>query len=164
MPEQRLLRVLQLDGSDARIFEPVAQPGEWAVPGGFHFWDAELDRMTGAQRQAFANGFLGIGSFGWTTLVTVAEIDPAECEQVARALARHLVERFGAPDVDTALPAAREEISFAQSLCDQPVGSVIAVSRSFDGDQFRENYRRWNPPAEIDHTQLRIFGVEGGSD
>lgn len=160
MAESRLLRVLQLDASDARIFKPVAIPGEWAVPGSFHFRDADLEHLSGAERQAFANGFLGIGSFGWTTLVTVAEIDPAERERVTRMLAGHLVDRFGAPDTETAMPAAREEIAFAQSLCSHPVGSVIAVTRSFDGEELSEDFRRWNPPAEVDHTRLRIFGVD----
>ncbi|TVP85120.1 MAG: hypothetical protein EA347_10255 [Thioalkalivibrio sp.] len=160
MTEQKLLRVLQLDASDARIFDPVALPGEWAVPGSFHFWDADLEQLTGAERQAFANGFLGIGSFGRTTLVTVAEIDPVEYARATRLLAEHLVARFGAPDTAAALPVAREEMAFSQSLCSHPVGSVIAVSRSFDGQEFSEDFRRWNPPSEVDHTRLRIFGTD----
>jgi hypothetical protein len=160
MNSQKLLRVLQLDASDARIYDPVATAGEWAVPGSFHFWDTDLESLAGARRQAFANGFLGIGSFGWTTLVTVAEIDPVELESVTRTLARHLVEAFGAPDVDAALPAAREEVAFAQGLCEHPVGSVIAVSRSFDGQELSEDFRRWTAPTEIDHDHVRIFGVD----
>jgi len=160
MSSDKLLRVLQLDDSDARIYDPVATAGEWAVPGSFHFWDEPLEGLSGARRQAFANGFLGIGSFGWTTLVTVAEIDRAELEQVTLALAEHLVEAFGAPDVAAALPAAREEVAFAQGLCEHPVGSVIAVSRSFDGREFSEDFRRWTAPTEIDHDHFKIFGVD----
>jgi hypothetical protein len=160
MSSHKLLRVLQLDASDARIYDPVATAGEWAVPGSFHFWDTDLENLSGARRQAFANGFLAIGSFGWATLVTVAEIDPVELELVTRMLARHLVEDFGAPDLETALPAAREEVAFAQGLCEHPVGSVIAVSRSFDGRELSEDFRRWTAPTEIDHDHVRIFGVD----
>ncbi len=160
MDREKLLRVLQLDASDARIYERVATPGEWAVPGGFHFWDEDLESLAGARRQAFANAFLGIGSFGWSTLVTVSEIDHAELETVTRALAQHLVDTFGAPDVTTALPAAREEILFAQSLCEYPPGTVIAVSRSFDGQELSEDFRRWTGDTEIDHDHFKIFGVD----
>lgn len=160
MNSEKLLRVLQLDASDARIYECVATPGEWAVPGGFYFWDADLEGLAGGQRQAFANAFLGIGSFGWTTLVTVSEIDSAELEMVTRALAQHLVDAFGAPDIMAALPAAREEISFAQSLCEHPAGTVIAVNRSFDGQELSEDFRRWTAGTEIDHEHLKIFGVD----
>jgi hypothetical protein len=160
MTTNHMLRVLRLDRSDERIYDPVAVPGEWAVPGGFHFWDVDLEHLSAAQRQAFATGFLGTGSFGWTTLVTVAEIDRTELEQVTLRLATHLVQAFGAPDVATALPAAREEIAFAQSLCAHPVGTVIALSRSFDGQELSEDFRQWAPSTEIDHDHLRIFGVD----
>ncbi len=160
MNNDQMLRVLRLDGSDARIYDPVAVPGEWAVPGSFHFWDGDPERLSTPQRQAFSTGFLGIGSFGWTTLVAVAQIGPSELEQITHQLAEHLVEAFGAPDVATALPAAREEIAFAQSLCEHPLGTIIALSRQIDGQELSEDFRQWAPPSEIDHDQVRLFGVD----
>ncbi|MFN7308661.1 MAG: DUF6505 family protein, partial [Acetobacteraceae bacterium] len=46
------------------IFDQAAAPGEWAVPGGFSFWDEDTAQMSGKRRQAFRGGFLGLGSFG----------------------------------------------------------------------------------------------------
>ena len=37
----KLLRTIRLDPSDRFIFERAAEPGEWAVPGGFAFFDVD---------------------------------------------------------------------------------------------------------------------------
>src|ERR687894_35551 len=72
----RLPRTLRLDPSDTVVFERAAEPGEWAVPGGFAFWDEDPAALTGRRRQEFRAGFLGLGSFGWSTLVEGAEAAP----------------------------------------------------------------------------------------
>ncbi len=73
----RLPRTLRLDPSDGIVFSRAAEPGEWAVPGGFAFWDEDPASMSGKRRQAFRAGFLGLGGFGWSTLVEVAEASAA---------------------------------------------------------------------------------------
>lgn len=160
----KLLRIIQLDDSDLQVYEPCAEAGEWAVPGSFHFWDMHPDDLSGKQRQAFSHGFLGIGSFGWGTLTVVTEIDDTELTRVTRELAVYLVSCFGAPDVQTALPAARDEIHFAMELCDYPAGTLIAVSREFQGEEIQENFRRIRPPSGSDHESLSLFGVDNSYD
>ena len=75
-------RTIQLDSSDSQVYERPATPGEWAVPGSFVFLDTDPGEMTSKQRQAFGRGFLGTESFGWSTLVEVAEIDPLEYDAI----------------------------------------------------------------------------------
>lgn len=160
----KLLRIVRLDDSDTQVYEPCAEAGEWAVPGTFHFWDLHPDRLSGKQAQAFHHGFLGIGSFGWGTLVSADEISDGALERVTRELAVYLVSCFGAPDVQTALPAAREEIEFAMGLCDHPAGTLVAVQRECQGEEIQENFRRIRLPSGADHDSLRLFGVENSYD
>jgi hypothetical protein len=157
----KLPRTLRLDRSDTLIFDPAAEPGEWAVPGGFAFWDEDPATMPGKRRQAFRGGFLGLGSFGWSTLVEVAEAGEAAREAAVAALATHLRAAHGAPDEAAARAAAEEEIAFAESLCDHPPGTILALSRSIeDGAQrerFRTLHRRDTPHQAFD--RLPVFGV-----
>lgn len=155
----KLLRIIRLDDSDRQVYDPVAQPGEWAIPGSFYFWDLDPQTLTGKTRQAFKHGFLGLDSFGWGTLAMIDEISPAELAKVTRQLAAHLVQRFGAPSVAVALPAAEEEIAFAQSLCTAPVATVIALQRTDENDEITESFTVVRP-AGLAHDQLRLFGPE----
>jgi len=163
-PMTRLLRIVRLDDSDTQVYEPCAEAGEWAVPGSFYFWDLRAEDLGGKRRQAFSHGFLGIGSFGWGTVVAVAEISQAELEQATQELAFHLVQRFGAPDMAAALPAAREEIEFAIGLCEHPPNTLITVQREFQGEEIQENFRRIQPSSGADHESLRLFGVDNSYD
>jgi ADP-ribose pyrophosphatase YjhB (NUDIX family) len=157
-----LPRTIRLDPSDSLVFERAAEPGEWAVPGGFAFWDEAPEGMSGKRRQAFRSGFLGLTSFGWSTLVEVAEADAAAREQAVAALARHLVAAHGAPDEATARPAAEEEIAFAESLCEgHPPGTALALSRSLEDGRLRERFRtlhRRETPHQ-DFGRLPVFGI-----
>ncbi|MGF1527626.1 MAG: DUF6505 family protein [Candidatus Competibacterales bacterium] len=155
----RLLRVVRLDDSDTQVYERAAAPGEWAVPGTFHFWDLPVDALQGKTRQAFAHGFLGLSSFGRATLVAVAPITPAELEAAAECLAAHLVEAFGAPNLAAALPAAREEIAFAAELCQHPPNTLVAVARQLDGDDIDEQFKVVTPPSGANHDAIALFGV-----
>ena len=49
----KLLRTIRLDPSDTFIFPAAASPGEWAVPGAFAFFGADLTALEGKQRSAF---------------------------------------------------------------------------------------------------------------
>lgn len=152
----KLLRTIRLDQSDAHVFARAAGPGEWAVSGAFAFAHLTPDDITGKLRQAFANGFLGLSSFGRATFVTVSEADEADLEAATDALARHFVTDYGAPDVDAALPAAREEIAFARELAaGQLVNRLYTVQRTFDeAGQIREQFRVVEPPSKPLHTRI----------
>jgi hypothetical protein len=156
------LRALRLDPSDTFVFERAAQPGEWAVPASF-LWDADLDGLAPKQRAAFRSGFLGLDTCGFSTLVEVAEIDEAGLDALIPSFARQLEGRFGAPDPETALAAARSEIAFAASLCEHAPGTVIAMYRTVEGgtikEQFRTLHRRDATAAGADrlHAYARAF-------
>jgi hypothetical protein len=139
----RLPRVFRLDPSDLSVFDVAAEPGEWAVPGSFSFLDGAP--LTGKRRAAFANGFLGAASFGWTTLVTVDDASDAEVEAVVASLATHFVLRHGAPSTEEAEAVARREVAFASSICAHPPGTILAISRRFDGDVLHEQFKTISP-------------------
>jgi hypothetical protein len=136
-----MLRTLRLDASDTLVFPRAAEPGEWAVPGGFVFWDDDPARLTGKRGQAFRAGFLGLDSFGWSTLAEVAECDEAARETALAAMAAHILAEYGAPDLAAARAAAGDELAFAESLCDQPPGTVLALHRTVEEGAQRESFR-----------------------
>jgi hypothetical protein len=158
----RLPRTLRLDPSDTVVFDRAAEPGEWAVPGGFAFWDEDPAALTGRRRQEFRAGFLGLGGFGWSTLVEVAEAAPAERAEALEALAAHILRAYGAPGSDAAHAAAEEEIAFAESLCDgHPPGTVLALARSVEEGAVRERFRTLHRRDGLlaDRARLPVFGV-----
>ena len=156
----KFLRAIRLDDSDAQVYQVAAQPGEWAIPGTFTFWDVEPAVLSGKARQAFLHGFLGIGSFGWSTLVMIAPISPEELDTITIQLARHLVEHFGAPDIETALPAAREEIDFTVNLCEHDLHTMLAMDREYNDNEITENFKIIHPPDGVDHSGLRLWGAD----
>ncbi|WP_375274769.1 DUF6505 family protein [Methylorubrum thiocyanatum] len=137
----KLPRTLRLDPSDTFVFARAAEPGEWAVTGSFLFFDADLSALAGKDRAAFRSGFVGVDSLGFSTLVVVSEASEEEHAAAVEALARHIHERFGAPDREAARAAAREEIEVAASLCNLPVGSVVAMHRSERDGAIAEEFR-----------------------
>ena len=158
----KLLRTIRLDPSDTFVFERAAEPGEWAVSGAFMFADADLDALDGKPRAAFRGGFLGVASFGWSTLVQIVEASDDDRAAVVAMLSRQFHERLGAPDLATARAAAEEEIAFAASLCDHPRDTLIAVRRTFEDGAIREAFRTLRPRG--DRKPMRAFSfleVEG---
>jgi len=137
----KLPRTLRLDPSDTFVFAHAAEPGEWAVTGSFLFLDSDPAELTGKARAAFRSGFAGVRSLGFSTLVVVSEASEAERAEAVEMLARHILERFGAPDLAAARGAAEEEIAVAASLCQLPVGSVVAMHRTAEHGEIRENFR-----------------------
>ena len=95
----KLPRTIRLDPSDTFVFERAAEPGEWAVSGAFIFWNRDPATLDQKQRVALRSGFLGIGSFGWSTLAIVTEATEADRQAMIERLAGQLVEKFGAPDM-----------------------------------------------------------------
>jgi Family of unknown function (DUF6505) len=160
----RLLRTIRLDASDEQVFERAAAAGEWAVPGAFTFAHTPPEELRGKAGQAFARGFLGTDSFGWSTLVAVANITPADLEAVIEALARHFVDRYGAPSIEAARPAARAETAFAQSLCEQPVNTLVAVERALGPDGIVERFRTIEPLAGGRHARIWSIAADDLGD
>jgi len=137
----KLPRTIRLDPSDTFVYSRAAEPGEWAVTGTFRFFGADVENLSGKQRQAFRAGFLGIESFGWSTLVVVTEATLEERAAAVERLAEQLVTHCGAPDIGTARPAAEEEVAFAQSLCDHPPNTLLALHRAVEDGGIREAFR-----------------------
>ena len=138
----KLLRTIALDPSDTFVFDVPAEPGDWAVSGAFLFCDRDPAELRGKDRSAFRSGFLGVRSWGWSTLAQIVHATEDDRQAVVELLARQLAERFGAPDLATARLAAEEEVAFAQSLCTHPVGALIAVHRAASDGEVRESFRR----------------------
>jgi len=158
----KMLRTIRLDPSDTFVFPVAAEPGEWAVTGSFLFWGRDVDALAGKERAAFRSGFAGIASLGFSTLVVAQPIRPEEHEAAVETLARQLIDRLGAPDIDTARAAATEELAFAASLADHDEGTLVAMHRTFEGGEIREQYRTLMPReraagADSLHAQARAF-------
>jgi Family of unknown function (DUF6505) len=159
----KLPRTIRLDPSDTFVFERFAEPGEWAVTGSFLFWDADVATLNGKARAAFRAGFLGVRSFGFSTLVVVSEASERERDEATETLAHQIQQKLGAPDLEAARAAAAEEIAFAASLCRAEINTVIAMHRTFDNgsikEQFRTLRRREHAHAAADslHAFARAF-------
>lgn len=137
----KLPRTIRLDPSDTQVFQNAAEPGEWAVTGTFAFVDCQPAEMDNKSQLAFKSGWLGLTSFGFSTLVQVSVVPEGEDEAAARALASHLFETYGAPDMLMALTAAKSEIAYSASLCDQPAGTLLAIEREMTEDGIAEKIR-----------------------
>ncbi len=157
----KLPRTIRLDASDTRVFARAAEPGEWAVTGTFDFVDSVPAELDNKSQLAFKSGWLGLGSFGHATLVQVSIVPEGEDEAAARALATHLFETYGAPDMLLALTAAKSEIAYAASLCDQPAGTLLAIEREMSDDGISEKIRVMPRPDEDGgHAQIWTVSEE----
>jgi Family of unknown function (DUF6505) len=158
----KLLKTIRADPSDTFVFERAAEPGEWAVSGAFMFAHLDPAALAGKARAAFRSGFLGIGTFGWSTLAQIVEASETDRIAAVDLLAVQLVACFGAPDPATARPAAEEEIAFATSLCDHPKGMLAAVSRRHEDGVTREVFRTLSPRAS--RPAIRPFAFRDAED
>jgi hypothetical protein len=156
----KLLRTIRFDGTDPRVFDVAAEPGEWACSGAFAFAHLGVP-PTGKVKQAFANGFLGLASFGRSTFASVGEATPGEHETAVQALAAHLFAFFGAPTAEDAVTAAREELAFVADLCrDVPLNTVFTVRRLFDArGALKEEFRQITPPSG-EPAHARVWTIE----
>lgn len=161
----KFLKTIRFDPSDDNVFDLAAAEDEWAVSGAFQFAGLEQEAVTGKAKQAFANGFLSIESFGRSTFASVAELEEDDFEDVERRLARHFIEHYGAPDEKAARPAAHEEAQFVLELCkDSLINTIFTVQRRFaDDGQIKEEFRTIKAPdARPLHT--RIWSVVEDDD
>ncbi len=161
----KLLRTIRLDPSDSFVFDQAAEPGEWAVSGAFAFWHADPTTLEGRARTAFRSGFLGLTSLGWSTLVQIVEASADDRAAVIDLLAKQLVAQFEAPAIAEAVAAAEEEVAFAESLCTQPTNTLVAVHRTYENGEVREQFRTLHPRQGTKPPRaFSFFDVEGGDD
>jgi len=154
----RLARTLRFDESDERVFETPAQPDEWAISGAFEFSNFTEGDLTGKPRQALANGWLGLESFGRATFVATADIAPAEYEALIDGLAGHFVEHYGAPDLAAARPVAQQELEFMREMCeDHDPNTLLVVQRELVEAGVNESFRAIKP-AEATLDMVAIHG------
>jgi hypothetical protein len=158
----KLLRTIRLDASDTFVFDPPAEPGEWAVSGAFAFWGGDPDTLEGKARSAFRSGFLGVSSLGWSTLAQIVDASETERGELVEALALQLMNSFGAPDPAAAKAAAEDEVAFVESLCTQPADTLIAVHRRYEDGAVREAFRTLRPREGTKPARaFSFFEVEG---
>lgn len=156
---RKLLRTIRMDPSDTFVFEKAAEPGEWAVTGTFLFAGRDIAVMPKKMQTAFRAGFAGVETFGFSTLAVVTGLEPGHGQDALDTLARSLVEKLGAPDLETARKAAAEELSFASELCEgHAVGTLIAMHRTWEDGQIRERFRSLR---ERDRAAEALTGVSG---
>ena len=157
----KLARAIHFDESDMNVFAKPARTGEWCVPGGFEFSDWGEGDLVGKARQAFANGWLGLETFGRVTFVAVTQVEAAELDVLERALAEHFVVYYGAPSAEAALPVAREEIRHMAELCEEhDPNTLLTVARELTEAGVREVFRVIEPQ----DAGLEQFAIHGSLD
>ena len=156
----KLLRTIRFDGTDDRVYETGAPEGEIAVSGLSTFLALAPDDITGKVRQAFANGFLGVPSFGRSTFAAVAEISDYDRDGLIDALALHF-EHAGAPSAEAARDAAADEVTNAEELCaDVPINTVFTLRRTIGDDgELTEEFRIIKPPTD-EPLHARVWSIE----
>ena len=141
-----LARAIHFDESDMNVFHSPARTGEWCIAGGFEFSNWTDADLVGKARQAFANGWLGIETFGRATFVAVTPIERVEFDALAERLAGHFVEIYGAPSAAAALPVAYEELQQMVQLCDDhPSNILLTVARTLTEAGVKESFRYIEP-------------------
>ena len=157
----KLARTIRFDESDQNVFARPAEPGEWAISGGFEFSNFSDGDLVGKTRQAFANGWLSIDSFGRSTFVAVTSVEADEIAALTDRLAQHFVDLYGAPSVEAAREVATAEIDYMAELCaDHDPNTLLAVSRELTESGVREQFSAIQPAdAEID-----LVAVHGSVD
>ena len=157
----KLARAIHFDESDTNVFHSPARTGEWCVSGGFEFSNWSEGDLTGKARQAFSNGWLGVETFGRVTFVATTQVEPAEVDALTQSLAAHFVQMYGAPSLEAALPAARDEVQHMMELCDeQDPNTVLTVARELTEAGVKESYRMVEPR----EAGLDQFAIHGSVD
>jgi len=156
-----LARAIHFDESDMNIFHSPARTGEWCIAGGFEFSNWSEADLTGKARQAFANGWLGVETFGRVSVVAVTQLEPAEFDALKAALAQHFVQVYGAPSVEAASQVAEEELRHMAELCeDQAPNTLLTVSRELTDAGVKESFRMIEPQ----DAGLDQFAIHGSLD
>lgn len=156
-----LARAIHFDESDMNIFHTPARTGEWCISGGFEFSNWSEGDLTGKARQAFANGWLGLETFGRVSVVAITKIEPAEVAVLTNLLAAHFVSHYGAPSLEAARGVAQTEVAQMAELCDgQPANTLLTVTRELTDAGVKEGYRM----IEAQDAGLDQFAIHGSLD
>ena len=154
-----LARAIHFDESDMNVFHVPARTGEWCIAGGFEFSDWSEGDLVGA-RQAFANGWLGLETFGRVTFVAVTRIEPTGRAELCRGAGRPFRRHARRPRRAAAYPVAAREVDAMIELCDGvDPNRVITVSRELGEAGVRETFRILEA-RETDLTQVAVHGEE----
>ena len=157
----KLARAIHFDESDRHVFHSPARTGEWCIAGGFEFSNWGAGDLEGKARQAFANGWLGLETFGRVTFVAVTQIEPAEQAQITQNLAEHFVQFYGAPSAEAALGVAQDELAHMSELCDEhDPNTLLTVARELTEAGVHEAFRVITPQ----DAQLEALAVHGSLD
>ena len=157
----QLARAIHFDESDLNVFNSPARTGEWCLSGGFEFSNWSEGDLAGKARQAFANGWLGLETFGRVTFVAVTQIEEAEYNDLTESLAQHFVTLYGAPDLEAARPVATEELSQMAGLCaDHTANTLLTVSRELTPNGVGEAFRT----IEAQAAGIEQFAIHGSLD
>lgn len=155
----RFLRAIRFDRSDAHVFPRAAQENDWAIPGSFVFAHGQFGdpvELQGKERQAFVSGFLALGSFGFSTLVSVADARDEDIDACTDMLTGHLLDHYGAPSETAARTAAEAETAFGRELADgAALNTLLALQREIGEDgSIRESFHIVTPPADMPHARI----------
>lgn len=161
MTDRFLARAIHFDSSDMNIFHTPARTGEWCISGGFEFSNWSEGDLSGKARQAFANGWLGLETFGRVSVVAITKVEEHELDGLTSALAAHFVSHYGAPDAQAARGVALDEIAQMTALCeDQDPNTLLMVSRELTDAGVKESYRIIEPQS----AGLDQFAIHGSLD
>ena len=154
----KFARTIRFDKSDLNIFPLASEEGELAVVGTFSFYNIKPEDLKGKVKQAFSNGFLGCSSFGYSTLVSLVNINEDEIKKLQINLGQYLIDNYGAPSKEVAEKAASEEINFMLDLCkEHELGSLLSLSREFSEEGIKEKFR--NLPKADSCAEQKIWTV-----
>ena len=151
----KLAKTIRFDPSDLNIFPLAADEGEWALVGTFCFAAIGESDIKGKIKQAFRNGFLGLDSMGFSTLVSIVTVKPDDLGKIENRLCSIFMNEFGAPDEATAMAAVTEEIKFMADLCaEHKTGTLLAIERSIGDEGIRESFRSLAKPGSCAEQKI----------
>ena len=154
----KLARTIRFDPSDLKVFPRAAGEGEWALVGTFCFANLNEADLNGKVKQAFSNGFLGLQSMGFSTLVSVVKLKAGDLENIESRLCEIFLSEFGAPDKASAMSAITQEIAFMAELCSEhKTGTLLAVQRNLCEDCIQESFRSLSKPEAC--AEQKIWAV-----
>ena len=159
----KFAKTIRFDKSDLNIFPLASEEGELAIVGTFNFYNLKQDDLKGKVKQAFSNGFIGLQSFGFSTLVSVATAKKQDLETIETILAERFIREFGAPDNAAARVAAQEELGFMADLCaEHQTGTLLAVQRSLTDAGISETFRSLPKPESC--AEQKIWTIVSDDD
>ena len=151
----KLAKTIRFDPSDLNVFPLAADEGEWALVGTFCFAGINEADIKGKVKQAFSNGFLGLDSMGFSTLVSIVTVKPDDLGKIENRLCSIFMDEFGAPDEATAMAAVTEEIKFMADLCaEHKPGTLLAIERSLGDEGIRESFRSLAKPESFAEQKI----------